>query len=88
MEQCEKIGLGKGQVLSTGIPIDPAFEENLEKNTLRQRLGLQSGLATIMIMGGGLGMGPLLAAVRPWASWATAANSSLLQERIKPCLKN
>ena len=64
MEQCEKIGLGKGQVLSTGIPIDPAFEENLEKNTLRQRLGLQSGLATIMIMGGGLGMGPLLAAVQ------------------------
>lgn len=64
LEHREKTGLEKGHILSTGIPIDPAFEENFEKNTLRQRLGLQSGLATILIMGGGLGMGPLLAAVQ------------------------
>jgi len=64
MEQCEKTGIGKGQILATGIPIDPAFEENPEKKTLRQRLGIQSGLATILIMGGGLGLGPLLEAVQ------------------------
>ena len=64
MVECEKAGLGKGQILATGIPIDPAFEEKPEKKTLRQRLGLQAGLATILVMGGGLGMGPLLGAVQ------------------------
>lgn len=64
VDQCEESGIEKERILSTGIPIDPAFGGHYEKGALRERLGLKPGLATILIMGGGLGMGPLLATVQ------------------------
>jgi processive 1,2-diacylglycerol beta-glucosyltransferase len=62
--QCEGCGIEHRRVLATGIPIDPAFGERYEKLSLRQNLGLDPELTTILIMGGGLGLGPLLSSVK------------------------
>ncbi len=43
----------------TGIPVDPEFSIKEEKNTVRERLGLLPDLETILVMGGGAGLGPI-----------------------------
>lgn len=48
-----------GRTKVTGIPIDPSFAEVRPKAALRQKWGLQSEVPAILVMGGGLGMGPL-----------------------------
>lgn len=62
--QCEKFGIEHGRVRATGIPIDPAFNAHYDKYQFKKQLGLDSALPTILIMGGGLGMGPLASAVK------------------------
>lgn len=61
--QCEQHGIEKKQIKATGIPIDPDFNKPYDKRSLRQELNLDPDLTTILLMGGGLGMGPLLSAV-------------------------
>lgn len=66
--QCEKFGVESGRVRATGIPIDPAFNAHYVKKQLRKQLGIDPTLPTILIMGGGLGMGPLASAVKTLGS--------------------
>jgi len=66
--QCEKFGVESGRVRATGIPIDPAFNVPYDKHQLRKQLGIDPTLPTILIMGGGLGMGPLASAVKTLGS--------------------
>jgi len=61
--ECEQHGIAKERIRATGIPIDPAFAKHYEKQDLRVALGLETDLTTILIVGGGLGMGPIFAAV-------------------------
>lgn len=52
-------GVPQSQVHVTGIPIDPRFTERASSGVLRERLSVNSGLPVVLVMGGGLGMGPV-----------------------------
>lgn len=56
-------GIENDRIMATGIPIDPAFDKTYDKYRLRLELKLDPNLTTILLMGGGSGMGPLLSAV-------------------------
>ena len=43
----------------TGIPIDPIFSEIQKKDILRENLGLSNKRPVILVMSGGLGVGPI-----------------------------
>lgn len=62
--QCSEFGVNPDRVRTTGIPIDPNFKEHYDQCQLREQLGLDPVIPTILIMGGGLGMGPLAATVK------------------------
>lgn len=49
------------EIIATGIPIDPLFSEvgKVPKRILRQKIGVQEELPTVLLMGGGMGLGPL-----------------------------
>ncbi|MBI3333163.1 MAG: hypothetical protein HYZ93_03640 [Candidatus Omnitrophica bacterium] len=51
------------RVFPIGIPIDPVFEEVPPVERIRRRLQLSNGVPTILLMGGGQGLGPMLEAV-------------------------
>jgi len=57
----ERRGLSESQLVMHGLPIRPAFSKlhSLSKTRLRQRLGLKRNLNTVLIVGGGDGMGPV-----------------------------
>ncbi|PTM59357.1 MGDG synthase family glycosyltransferase [Desmospora activa] len=45
---------------ATGIPIDPRFaDETEEKTSLKQKMGIDPAAFTVLLMGGGVGLGPL-----------------------------
>ncbi len=53
-----------GRVHASGIPIDPGFAEPPNIAAIYRRLQISNGVPTLLIMGGGQGLGPLLEAVR------------------------
>ncbi len=58
-------GLRPDQLQITGLPVHPNFTKQLvDKSTARQTLGWQSDRPTILIIGGGEGMGPLYRTAR------------------------
>lgn len=52
-------GVLKERVRPLGIPIDPKYTTALDKNLIHQELNLDPGLPTILVMGGGQGLGPI-----------------------------
>jgi processive 1,2-diacylglycerol beta-glucosyltransferase len=42
-----------------GIPIDPAFSQRLNRQEIKRELGLEKNLPTVLILGGGQGLGPI-----------------------------
>jgi 1,2-diacylglycerol 3-beta-galactosyltransferase len=54
-------GLPTERVLVTGLPVHPHFVETAQEDahTIRRRLGLESDLPTVLLVGGAEGMGPL-----------------------------
>jgi processive 1,2-diacylglycerol beta-glucosyltransferase len=58
--QLEKIRWKTGlKPVETGIPVNPAFYEEIPQREARNRLGLRPDLPVVLVMGGGTGMGPL-----------------------------
>lgn len=55
----EEKGVSIHKIKTLGIPIDPKFNEEVAKDEVIKKLGLHSGLITILIMGGGQGLGPI-----------------------------
>ncbi len=53
-------GAAAEQVVVTGIPIAPGFDAPVDRRQVLERLGLTEGPLTILAMGGGLGLGPML----------------------------
>lgn len=47
------------QIIVTGIPIDTAFVQIQDTERIKNELNLDLSLPTILVMGGGLGLGPL-----------------------------
>jgi len=62
--ECEEFGIEPERICPTGIPIDPAFDAAYDKCRLKEQLGLVPTLPAALIVGGGLGMGPLATAVK------------------------
>jgi processive 1,2-diacylglycerol beta-glucosyltransferase len=88
--QCEEYGIEKKRIRATGIPIDPAFSRLYDKRSLRLELDINPDLTTILLMGGGLGMGPLLSAVKSLGSGSrcqllvvTGTNKDLYERLVK-----
>jgi processive 1,2-diacylglycerol beta-glucosyltransferase len=46
-------------IIATGIPISGKFSAKPDDAAVRKRLGLRDDLATLLVLGGGFGMGPL-----------------------------
>ncbi len=52
------------RIFTSGIPIAPRFAEPPNTEMIRRRLQLSNGVPTILLMGGGQGLGPMLDAVK------------------------
>ncbi len=52
-------GVPASKVKSLGIPFDPKFNVPVEKSRVYQKLGLDPHKNTVLIMGGGQGLGPI-----------------------------
>lgn len=55
----EEQGIAPARIHAAGIPIDPSFARPVNRRAVRAGLGLADGLPAVLVMGGGLGMGPL-----------------------------
>lgn len=61
-------GIDRQRIAATGIPIDPAFNLPQNRSALRQQWQMDPELPAILVMGGGLGMGPLADVVKELAA--------------------
>jgi len=52
-------GVAESRIKVFGIPIDPRFTRNHDRNEVCKRLGLDPELPTVLIMGGSQGLGPV-----------------------------
>jgi processive 1,2-diacylglycerol beta-glucosyltransferase len=52
-------GIAREKVKVLGIPINPAFNETVDRDASRRHFGLLPDLPAVLIMGGGLGLGPI-----------------------------
>jgi processive 1,2-diacylglycerol beta-glucosyltransferase len=58
-EDLEQAGVPRARIEVTGIPVDPRFAQPLGRAAARARLGLDAARPTVLVMGGGHGVGPL-----------------------------
>ncbi len=56
----EQQGIQTGSIAVTGLPLRPVFEGIRNAQIKPDALGLNKGLFTILLLGGGLGLGPIL----------------------------
>lgn len=64
-------GVARDAIHVTGIPIMPAFSRPLERNACAREIGLDPNMQTVVLMGGGAGLGGLCGIARqllglPW----------------------
>lgn len=52
-------GIPREKIKIYGIPIDPKFADNVDSDAVIGRLGLDAKRPTVLIMGGGQGLGPI-----------------------------
>ena len=57
-------GVPVRKIKTFGIPFDHTFNEKVDAHRLKARLGLQTDVFTVLIMGGGQGLGPIKTIVR------------------------
>ncbi|MDD5423751.1 MAG: glycosyltransferase [Candidatus Omnitrophica bacterium] len=91
-----KHGIPKDKIKVYGIPIDPKFAENVDCSRVRAKLGFTDAVPTVLIMGGGQGLGPIAELVNELnrikhpiqAIVVTGSNRRLFEwlERRKPSL--
>ncbi|MDD5428190.1 MAG: glycosyltransferase [Candidatus Omnitrophica bacterium] len=80
-----------------GIPIEPVFTKKLDKAKILQAAGLRSGIFTVLVIGGGFGVGPIEEIIKSVGSIANPIqiiticghNEDLVKklEALKPSLK-
>lgn len=52
-------GISRERIRIFGIPIDPKFANKLNAESIMTKLGIDKSIPTILIMGGGQGLGPI-----------------------------
>lgn len=84
------IGVPPAKIKVTGIPIDPVFEQPLNRSEARRKLQLAPDARVLLIAAGGYGLGPveqlvrqLLAQNRPWQFVAIAGKSETLRKHLE-----
>jgi processive 1,2-diacylglycerol beta-glucosyltransferase len=85
-EGIREVMIGRGvapeRVLASGIPVRSEFEPSIEPRwSLRERLGLPQDRSVILMMGGGLGIGPLERMIRALDSVAARAAAVVVSGR-------
>ena len=86
-------GVAPARVLVSGIPVRSAFSRaDVPREVLRERLDLPRDRACVLLMGGGLGIGPLETMMRslqelrePIAAVAIVGRSRRLERRVLDC---
>jgi processive 1,2-diacylglycerol beta-glucosyltransferase len=58
-EELAGLGVSSDRIEVTGIPVDPKFARTIGRAESRARLGLDAERPTVLVMGGGSGVGPL-----------------------------
>ncbi len=87
-------GVPPEQVEVSGLPISPAFQNLPSPVVARRQLGLTEQLPVILVMGGGLGLGPQLEVLRSirqqaddeWQIIAVAGNNLQLRTKAEQIL--
>jgi processive 1,2-diacylglycerol beta-glucosyltransferase len=90
-EELAARGVPRDRVLACGIPVKPVFARAPEnRNALRDRLGLPRDRSVVLLMGGGLGIGPLGTMIEaleevtePLCAVAIAGMSYRLEARVR-----
>ncbi len=59
-----KKGVEPARINNFGIPFSPRFNKNISRDEAIKSLGLNPGMPTLLIMGGGHGLGPIKTIVR------------------------
>lgn len=83
-------GVAGDRIAVTGLPIDPAFEEQRDGEAARSALGLPLKAPVALVVGGGLGNGPMEASVRAclkaegWHVVAVCGKNEKLRKRLAP----
>ena len=83
-------GVAPERIMVSGIPVDPRFARNaVSQDALRERLGLPPERHIVLMMGGGLGIGPLEQMLRslesveiPIAAVVIAGRNSHVERRV------
>jgi processive 1,2-diacylglycerol beta-glucosyltransferase len=60
----QELGLPGERIRITGIPVDPAFAEPIDKDEVRARFGLRADRPMVLVSAGTLGLGPAAVIVR------------------------
>ena len=63
-ERFAALGIAPGRIEATGVPIDPAFEQERDIPALKAGHGVRPDVPVVLLMGGSLGLGSLETAVR------------------------
>lgn len=89
-EKLHGLGVGEGHLVSTGIPIDAAFQQPQDRAALQARFHLNPETATVLVMGGSVGFGELdrvvddlLKGERPLQVLAVAGRNAVAQRRLE-----
>lgn len=87
-------GIAPEKIKVTGIPIDPRFCLNYDAAALKKKLGIADKLPVLLVMGGGLGMGPvgkilrsLKKATKPMQVVVVVGKNKDLQKKLREGLK-
>lgn len=90
----ETYNIPRNRIKVTGIPVDPRFNIPESKDELRKRHSLELSIPTVLLMGGGLGLGPmekifraLRRISRPAQAVVVVGTNKVLQRRMEAYAK-
>lgn len=90
----EAYNIPRSRIKVTGIPVDTRFNIEEHKDELRKRHSLELSLPTVLLMGGGLGLGPMEKIFRalrrisyPAQAIVVAGTNKILQRRMETYAK-
>lgn len=93
-EYLARIGIARGKLRVTGIPVDPVFAKPVSKNEARRKFELDQDAPVLLVAAGGYGIGPveqlvkdLLELTRPWQIVAIAGKADKLRKRLEELAK-
>lgn len=84
------LGVPESKIFACGIPIDRAFLTPQDGRGAKVSLGLDANVPTVLIIGGGVGAGPIRASVRAslkaegWNVIAVCGNNEKLRKSLVP----